>query len=106
MQVEDIPQDILQESDDDLLLSESEVLPESALPVPLQVLQFIIVWQFCFKVSDAAIGLLLIFFQKFLKMLEYMGILGSKKDKCFSDDCPCSYKALLQHLDLERKVYT
>ena len=37
MQVEDIPQDILQESDDDLLLSESEVLPESALPVPLQV---------------------------------------------------------------------
>ena len=105
-EVEDIPQDILQESDDDLLLSESEVLPENALSVPLQVLlKFIIVWQFCFKVSDAAIGLLLIFFQNFLKINEYMRILGSKKDKCLSDDCPCSYKAL-QHLDLERKVYT
>ena len=34
-----------------------------------------------------------------------MGILGSKNDKCLSDDCPCSYKALLQHLDLEKKVY-
>lgn len=57
MQVENIPQDILQESDDDL---GGEVLPQkSALPVPLQVLlKFIIAWQFCFKVSDAVIGLL------------------------------------------------
>ena len=82
------------------------ITQKNSLPVPLQILpKFIIVWQFCFKVSDAAIGLLMIFFQKFLKMLELMGILGSKSEECLSDACPSNYKALLQRLDLEGKNY-
>lgn len=75
MQVENIPQEILEESDDDFQSLQNNPR-KPALPMPLQILlKFIIVWQFCFKVSDAAIGFLMIFFQKFLRLLESLEII-------------------------------
>ena len=74
------------------------------LPTPLRImLTFILVWQFCFNISDVAIGVLMAFLYNFLRLLNSLW----KSDGIHSllEKSPRSYKSALYHLGLDKELF-
>ena len=76
-------------------------VPQSSnlLRIPVRILLTLLVWQFCFNVSDVAVGVMVAFLHNFIKLLRAVWNRNNEA-ATLAQTCPSNCKSTLSSLGL------